>query len=280
MPKNNLSRLYQIKSALSYYLRAITHYEVHSPLVFDFVENIFEDDRTYYIFEKIERLRKKLLRNTSIIKTLDFGAGSKSNNQPSKSIKAIASTSLSSQQYGKLLFKLINHYQLNTLLEIGTSLGITSLYLASARQSTSKLYTLEGNPAIAKVAQSNFNALELKNIALHTGQFENSLPAVLSKIDKVDFVFFDGNHQKEPTLSYFQQCLDKAHEQTVFVFDDIYWSQEMTDAWELIKQNKRVSHSIDLYQFGILFFRKKTGNAEHHTLISHKWKPWSAGFFG
>ena len=253
---------------------------MHSPLVFDFVENIFEDDRTYYIFEEIERLRKKLLRNTTSINTLDYGAGSKQGNKATKSIKSVAGSALSSQQNGRLLFKLINHFQLDSLIELGTSLGITSAYLAAARKGSSTLHTLEGNPEIARVAQNNFHKLELKNIRLKVGQFEHTLTEILSELDQVDFVFFDGNHQKAPTLSYFNQCLAKVNEQSVFVFDDIYWSPEMTEAWETIKQDERVSHSIDIFQFGILFFRKKTGSAEHHTLITHKWKPWSAGFFG
>lgn len=280
MPKSNLSKIHQIKSALSYYCRSKTRYQVHSPLVFDFVEQLFEDDRQYYVFGKIERLRKQLLANNDPVQITDFGAGSLTGNQAEKPIKAIAASALTRKRFCELLFKIVSHYKASTIVELGTSLGLATTYLAAARTANSKVYTLEGNPHVAAIAKRNFQKLELNNIELILGQFANTLQTTIDKLPKLDLVFFDGNHQKQPTVDYFNLCLPKAHEATIFIFDDIYWSKGMTEAWNEIRQHERVSHSIDLYQFGILFFHKKTSPTEAHTLIPHKWKPWSAGFFG
>ena len=151
-------------------------------------------------------------------------------------------------------------------MELGTSLGISSAYLAAAN-SGSKLITIEGCKEIADVAAQNFTKLELKNIEQVVGNFDKVLPEVLKKTDQLDLVFFDGNHQKEPTPNYFKQCLEKANEKSVFIFDDIYWSREMKEAWEEIKNNKKVTVSIDLFYMGIIFFRKE--QVKEHFMIRY-----------
>jgi predicted O-methyltransferase YrrM len=84
----------------------------------------------------------------------------------------------------------------------------------------------------------------------------------LNSLPKLDLVFFDGNHQKVPTLDYFHHCLTKAHENSIFIFDDIHWSSEMDEAWQQIQGHEQVSLTIDLFQFGLVFFRK--GIAKQH----------------
>jgi len=83
------------------------------------------------------------------------------------------------------------------------------------------------------------------------------LSAVITPPDVIDLVYFDGNHQKEPTLNYFHTCLQKAHKNSLFIFDDIHWSDGMEEAWEQIKKHDRVHLTIDLFQFGIVFFEKE-----------------------
>jgi predicted O-methyltransferase YrrM len=163
-----------------------------------------------------------------------------------------------------LLFRLVNFQQSATVLEIGTSFGLTTAYLAAANQQA-RVITLEGCPATAQIAQGNFKQLKLKNISLITGNFEETLPALLSTTDQLDFVFFDGNHQYEPTLRYFEWCLAKRTAESIFVLDDIYWSKEMTRAWRAICARPEVMISIDLFYFGLVFFRDKQPK-QHFTI--------------
>ena len=109
--------------------------------------------------------------------------------------------------------------------------------------------------------------MELQNIEQHVGNFDDVLPKILSEKEKIDFVFFDGNHRKEPTLNYFRQCLDKVHEGSVFIFDDIYWSLEMKEAWSEIKMNEQVTVTLDLFYLGIVFFRKE--QVKQHFIIRY-----------
>ncbi len=249
-----------------YKLKAINEHGVHSPFVFDLLRNVIYNKTDYYAYRNIEQIRKRLLSSKKKIECIDLGAGSLNNNGIIKSIKEIAAHSAKSAKYAQLLFRLTNHFQFSDILELGTSLGISTAYMASANSKTN-ITTIEGCSEIASAARQNFEHLQLKNIEQVIGNFDTVLPEVLAKKTKLDLVFFDGNHRKQPTLDYFNQCLQKAHEGSMFIFDDIYWSDEMKQAWEEIKKNDRVTVSIDLFFMGIIFFRKE--QTKEHFIISY-----------
>lgn len=257
---------------LKYYWRAQNHQRVHSPFIFEFTQKVLEDRRFFYAFEEVEAVRDLLLKDKQTIQVTDFGAGSRLGSTQTRRINRIAKNAATSPAYCQLLFRIVQWLQPRTLLELGTSLGIATSYQAKAA-SGNILHTIEGCPQIAALAQQHFDLLKAKNIKLHVGQFEKVLPDVLQQIDRLDYAFFDGNHQYEPTLRYFEQCLPKAHEHSVFIFDDIYWSADMERAWTELKHHKSVTVSIDLFFFGVLFFRKDNREKEHFTLIPSRWKP-------
>ena len=160
-------------------------------------------------------------------------------------------------KYGQFLFRLAYHFKPNTILELGTSLGITTSYLAFANQN-SKVITIEGCTNISSEAKNCFQSLGLNNIETVVGNFDSVLSSRLKTQDsRFDFVFFDGNHKKKPTLNYFNQCLSHATNDSVFIFDDIHWSDEMEEAWEEIKSHPKVIVTIDLFFLGLVFFRKE-----------------------
>lgn len=235
-----------------YLLKTIKKQHIQSPFVFELYTKIIKERNHYYVFDNIESVRSKMLISTKRINVSDFGTGEST----SRSISSIAKKSLKSAKYGQLLFRLVNHLQPKNLLELGTSLGITSSYLSFAN-SSSKLTTIEGCPETAKIAKSNFNLLSATNINLVIGPFDNMLHEELNNLDKIDFVFFDGNHNLEPTLDYFELCLNKVHEKSVFVFDDIHWSKNMELAWNTIKKHPQITISIDLFEMGLVFFNKE-----------------------
>ena len=180
------------------------------------------------------------------------------------------------------LFKIVNAYKPKTILELGTSLGISSCYLAAAAQN-GQLLTIEGDPQVAHLAAGNFKLMEVKNIALLEGHFDEMLPLAIRELQSLDCVFFDGNHRKEPTLKYFHQCLTATHDRSLFIFDDIHWSKDMEEAWEAIKKHPRVRITIDLFFFGVVFLRSENKVVEHFRLVPWLWKPWGIGlkdFFG
>ena len=237
-----------------YRAKSVNEHRVHSPFVYDLLLSTIYNKKKFYAYIQLEKLRNALSLSNQKVNCIDLGAGSKINNSNTKSVQTILYSSSKPAKYAQLLFRLVNHFQPTTILELGTSLGISSGYMASAN-SKSKLITIEGCEEIANIAKSNFQKLELKNIEQVVGNFDEVLPTVLKNINQLEFVFFDGNHRKEPTLNYFSQCLEKANEKSVFIFDDIYWSKEMKEAWEEIKKNEKVTVTLDLFYLGIVFFR-------------------------
>lgn len=222
---------------------------IHSPFVFYLITQIIEEKKPYYCYHKIERLRNELKKDQNSIFVADFGTGKSSQ----RKIATIAKRSLKPRKYAQLLFRLTVHSHPRNILELGTSLGITTAYLASAN-SKATVYTIEGSGEIANIAKQNFRRINIKNIQLFEGQISSQLPNVLNQMESLDLVFFDANHKGIPTLSYFNMCLEKINSQTIFIFDDIYWSKEMTNAWQEIYMHPKVSISIDLFSIGIVFF--------------------------
>lgn len=240
---------------LKYLFKAKTVYSVHSPFVFDVVSNVIQNQKRYYAYNEVEALRSELLSSSEIIEVNDFGANSKKRIKKRK-VKEIAAGSAKSAKYGQLLFRLVNQFKPQYVLELGTSLGISTLYQALPNKNA-KFISIEGCPNISSIALKNFQKFNLNNIELITGNFDEILESVLKKFHQIDYVFFDGNHTKESTLKYFGQCAKLSHNNTIFVFDDINWSDEMQSAWECIKAHPKVKITIDLFFLGLVFFRQE-----------------------
>ncbi len=205
-----------------------------------------------------------MLTNREIIDVLDLGAGSRKHASNQRSIQQIARHSLKPTEIGQLLFRLVNRFKPEVIFDLGTSLGITTLYLATA-QRKSQFLTFEGCPAIGKIALQNFERMGCHHIQLVEGNLDETLKRKASEVDRIDFAFFDANHRYQSTIDYFEICLSKAHEQSVFVFDDIHWSEDMEKAWQQIQSHPRVMISIDLFDVGLIFFR--TNQPKQHFVL-------------
>ena len=161
---------------------------------------------------------------------------------------------------------------------MGTCFGISSLYLYLPNTQT-KMITMEGCPNVAQIAKKNFNQIKANNLKLINAPFDVALPEVLESYEQLDLLFVDGNHKREPTLFYFKQALEKANNQSCFIFHDIHWTQEMEGAWRTIQEHPRVRVTIDLFFMGLVFFNPEVKEKEHYTVIQSKFKPWIMGFF-
>ena len=235
---------------------------VHSPFVFDFIQNVLHDDRHFYAYRQIENLRQLVLNDHRILEIEDFGAGSKKNQSKNRKVSEIAKAALKPAKFGQLLFRMVDKYAPAEILELGTSLGITSSYLAKAN-ANAFFTTMEGAKSIAAVARENFKKLDLENVVLIEGNFDDTLPEWLKAGKKIDLAFIDGNHRYEPTVRYFQQLLEAVDETSILIFDDIHWSREMEQAWKEIQDDPSVTLTIDLFFIGIVFFRKAFQQKQH-----------------
>lgn len=258
------SRSQLIIKYLHYYLTASNGkgHGIHSPFVFDFIKNVSNDNRNFYAYQQIENLRRQLLKNETIIEVEDFGAGSAISKTNKRTVSEIVKSAAKSEKLGKLLFRIANYYQPKTMIELGTSAGLSSAYLASALPN-SKLITIEGSAVISEIAKKNFYALGLSNIELLTGNFDDILPKILAKHPVIDFAFVDGNHRKQPTINYFDLLIQHIGDFSVLIFDDIHWSSDMEEAWQEIKNDERVMLTIDLFFLGIVFFKSDFKTKQH-----------------
>ena len=243
------------KDYLLHRLRGKSRHGLHSPLVYRLVDEVIYDFSTKKVYNEVENLRSQLLSDNRLITVTDLGAGSLVNNNRQKKISDIAKNALKPPKLAQLLYRLIADLQPRNIIELGTCMGTTSMYLQKAAPDA-QLYTLEGCPETAEVAKGIFDQAEAKDIKLITGNFDDTLPSVIDGLDQLDFVFVDGNHQKDATLKYFQWCLPKVHENTLLIFDDIYWSEGMKEAWAEIKAHPQVTVTVDLFWIGLVFFKK------------------------
>lgn len=229
---------------------------MHSPFVFDFILNVLNNKSNYQSPQEIEQLRKQLLNDKRVIEIEEMGAGSRTFASKQRSVQQIARSALKSKRLAQVLFRLVKHYQPETVIELGTSLGLTTAYLSRANVNAS-IITIEGSEQIAAIAKENFYKLDCRNIQLHQGNFDHILPSVISQLSSIDFAYIDGNHRYEPTIDYFHQFLSKSNRRTILVFDDIHWSEEMEKAWQEIKQHPSVQYTIDIFFLGFVFFREE-----------------------
>jgi predicted O-methyltransferase YrrM len=246
------------KKYLHYYFTALNGkgHGMHSPFVFDFILNVLNNKKGYEAPTEIETLRKQLLSDKAVVAIEDLGAGSRVQSSKQRAISSLAKNAVKPKKYSQLLYRLVRHYQPKTIIELGTSLGITTSYLSKANPSA-KVVTIEGSEAIANIARQNFQKPNLSNIESLIGDFDNILPTITSQQQTIDLAYIDGNHRLEPTLNYFKQFLSRVNNDSILIFDDIHWSEEMEEAWETIKAHPSVKCTIDIFFLGFVFFRQE-----------------------
>ncbi len=259
------SAFFMIGQYVRYRLRAYSAHGIHSPFVFAFVTEILQDKRIFYAFEALDDYRAILLADKQALPIVDFGAGSHRQQASYRKVNEIARTAGRNKKMGELLFRMVNYFQPRQILELGTSLGMGTAYLA-AGQREARVISIEGSPAIAAYAQEMFTRFSFSQIQQVVGRFDDVLPDVLRNGPAFDFVFVDGNHQEEATIRYFNLLLPHLHENSVLIFDDIHWSKGMLSAWQQIQQTEAVTLSIDLFYFGIVFFKKEFMVKQHFVL--------------
>lgn len=245
--------LHIILDYIKFILRSTNQHGIHSPFVYNLVTKCFYDTKFYNEYKLIEEYRNILNTNNSIIVVKDFGAGSKVFKTESRRVSDISKKAGITNKRAQLLYRLVNYFQPNTILELGTSLGMSTCAL-SLGNPKAKIMTIEGCPGTSAIAQEQFKFHKLNNINVINNEFENELNILKGK--EFDLIFIDGNHQREATINYFNTLLKSVNNHSLMIFDDIHWSKGMKEAWENIKQNPKVTLTIDTFYWGLVFFRK------------------------
>ena len=247
---------FPIKSYLKFLWLSKNEHAVHSPFVFTLIKKCFYDKKPKQDYRLLNKYRKSLLDNKNTIEVTDFGAGSKVFKSSTRAISKIAQTAGISIKRAELLFRVTHYFQPKQILEIGTSLGLATSALSLGNKNA-KITTLEGCENTLAIAKNQLLTIECNNVEFVNSEFSSYFKKDDLKSKFFDLIYFDGNHQKQATIDYFQALLPTITNDTVWIFDDIHWSQEMEEAWKIIQKHPKVTVTIDTFQWGFVFFRNE-----------------------
>ncbi len=248
--------MHTVREYLKYRLSAKSAHGIHSPFVYDFITEVLQPDKLYYSYPVLEKWREEILQDKTSITIKDFGAGSRKFKTDKRVVGEMAKTAGLPHKYLHLFYRMVNRYNCKQILELGTSCGITTGYLSKAATS-GVIHTVEGCEQTRNVAHKNLTKLKADNVKMYLGEFDGVIDELQNQNIAFDLIFIDGNHREEPTLRYFDKLLKQAHENTIFVFDDIHWSAGMTAAWNKIKQHPNVYLTFDLFKLGVVICQPK-----------------------
>ncbi len=261
-----MSRTYTATRYLTHFLRSKRWDSFHSPFLFSLFSYCCDDRISTPLFKNIERKRKDLIQSKAVIERHDFGAGTSYQQlEHADSISRIARHALSLPFQCRFLYRLVVFTKSRQIVELGTSFGISSAYLAIGSP-TSRVDTVEGDPNVANVARKIFEQLSLDNIHLHITSFDTFIANGLPENKKIDLLFLDGHHTSAALWKYYQALKPYLSDQTIIIVDDIYWSADMTDGWNKLTALPEVTQSVDCFHFGLLFFKHDFLNRENHRI--------------
>ncbi len=245
---------------IKYKWNAKGRHGIHSPFVYDLVDKVFKIDFSTSNLALLNTTFKSLKSNKEVITIKDFGVGShKLGNQ--RSIQQIFKISSSKGHYGKILYQLNKYFQPKKILEFGTSLGIGTLHFHLGNPE-SQITTVEACPETL-----NFTREFLKDKLTNVNYIESTVNDFLNQIsmEKYDLIFVDGHHDGKATIEYMQSLEKHSHNDTIFILDDIRWSDDMFEAWNELRSSNKYNVSIDLFRMGMLIPRKQQ-EKEHFVL--------------
>lgn len=236
---------------------------MHAPFVYDLNKKVISNTADKSDYSDIEKVRHNFLTSNKSIEVTDYGSGSAVEQNKTRHINKIAAQGTTKAKYCQLLARLVEYVEAKEILELGTSLGLTTLYLS--RNKETKVTTFEGASSLCAIAQAVFDGNDRSNISLVEGNIDSTLPKQLASKQKIDFAFIDANHTTEATVHYFEWLMNAKHDKSCFVFDDIHMNKGMEKAWKTIISHYEVTLSIDLFQMGIVFLNPEI-RKQHYIL--------------
>ena len=258
------------RSYWSFFRRAKGRHGIHSPFVFGITDTCL----TTKVDKNFNTERKKwycqLAADREMFPITDLGAGSKQLRQQ-RSVSQLLKTSSSKGIYGDVLYKLAHYFRPQTVLELGTSIGVGTVHLKKGYPDA-HIITVEGCPNTLAQACKSFDYWKLDGITTLCASFDDFLEQPV--FTRYDLIYIDGHHDGPATLRYLESLQQQSHDETLFIFDDIRWSDGMWEAWQQIVSDERFHVTIDLGRMGLVWKRPQQ-TKEHFMIRPRIWKtPW------
>jgi len=254
--------IYLVREYIKYCLIAKNRHGIHSPFVYDFNDNCLSTPIPEFEYQVFKGLKKSFLKNHNKIDVRDLGAGSKKLNKQ-RTISQIAKVSGSNDKYGKLLYRIVAHYQPKEVLELGTSLGLGTYMMAAASEDI-HITTVEGCENTFEIARRSFPSSQHIKVDFINSDFITFLKN-LRNHPPFDLIFIDGDHKSERLLKQLELLAPYMHDETIVLLDDIRWSKDMLKAWSLLVKDADYHLTIDLFKMGVVL-RRSHQQKEHFVI--------------
>jgi len=234
---------------------------VHSPFVFEFLTTVIRNETPKDIVYPVEAIRSLMLSGKRLIDITDLGTGSVNGGGNKRRICDIARIAAVPPQQAAMLARMAAAEcspfspGSGAVLELGTSLGISTLYLAAAAPHR-EVITVEGCPKLVEIATDNFKKSGMSNIRVMNMEFTDALVQLKEQKLKIRFAYIDGNHTGDALKDYFERIMKMAGETVTMVADDIHLNKSMYEGWKSISSDNRIQVSLETNRFGILFRRR------------------------
>ncbi|MEP7196496.1 MAG: class I SAM-dependent methyltransferase [Saprospiraceae bacterium] len=257
----------KINSLLEFFWKSDTIYRFHPPGLYKLNEKVFENKDHYYDSDLILEQYQILLRQEGIVEDSLFASKRAQSGIP---LSAFAAKALHSPAFLNTLYKLVRLYQPSKILELGSCMGISTLCLGLAARE-SEIISVEGNTQFSKIAEQVLKNHVLTNVKILNETFDSALNELKNK--EFDFVFLDGDHSYEASISIVNKLIPLLSKNAILVMDDIHWSTGMYKAWkELIIRNE-FQCSLETLRWGLLFMDRSLTSGKY-CLIPRAYKFW------
>jgi len=217
-------------------------------------------------FEILEQFRKNLTLSKELISFEEIGVSKKN------AVQDVVMKAASPTQWSKLFYSLAKWSQASHVLEIGTNLGVSGQYFVEAIKANplATFTTMEGVKRMCEIAELQLSTRSVNNkLQVLHGLYDDSLEQIIKSEEEFDLVFIDGNHTYDATIKYFNLLKTQYASNAILIIDDINWSAEMQQAWNVLKNDPLVISSIDLFKLGILFLGPENEKVSTHQLFLH-----------
>ena len=253
--------MHLIREYINYIRKAQGRHQIHSPFVYNFLDSCLKIKISKEFKTKIKLLTNSLSNNDTKLSITDFGAGSKKMGQI-RTVSSIYKNACCKGTYADLLYKLCTYYQPESILELGTNLGVGTFFLHEGNPHA-KIITIDGCLETQNIAKQNITT---KNIQFSHASFDEFLDTLSPQ--KFDLIYIDGDHRGASLLRYLDKLDSYCHSETILLLDDIRWSEDMLNTWKKLIDSETYHLTLDLFKMGILI--KKQGKEKEHFILRLK----------
>ena len=161
---------------------------------------------------------------------------------------------------GIQLLQLAETIGAKSILELGTNTGLSAYYLLSSKYKPT-LVTIEGSSQLCQIAQENIRNFSPR-FEIVNKLFDDALTDLVKSNQKFDMAFIDGQHEEQATIYYANKIKQLMNPGGIILFDDIFWSEGMSRAWDKIKEDDEFESVIGLRTRGIAVLRSNDSESQ------------------